>query len=153
MERTREPQRGIFARLLLGVSLAVASLTVTSLMLGCTDETHQLPGAVKLTGSLSNGGEILTVEGWINGTGMVVVGFHPIVDGKPIEQTTSAWVGEDGKFEIPQGIEPGEYLITVRQWDPQPENDLLKGKFSERKSKIRRTIDADTELVIDISEY
>ena len=119
--------------------------------IGCNSQGYQMANAVKLTGSLSDGGEILDVEGRENGTGMIVIGFHPVVDGKPIEETTTAVVDQEGKFEIPQGIEPGDYLITVRQWQPYPENDLLKGKFGPRKSKIRRTIGADTELVIDIA--
>ena len=49
------------------------------------------------------------------------------------------------------GIEPGEYLVTIRQWDPYPQNDLLKGKFGPKKSKIRRTIEEDTVLDLDVS--
>ena len=39
------------------------------------------------------------------------------------------------KFEVYDGIKPGEYLITVRQWEPYPSNDLLKGKFGPKKSE------------------
>jgi hypothetical protein len=65
---------------------------------------------------------------------------------------TTATVNLEGNFEITQGIEPGEYLITVRQWEPYPQKDLLKGKFSAKKSKILRTIDGETALDIDISK-
>ena len=121
-------------------------------ILGCDKAGYEMPDAVKLTGTLSDGGETLTVEGIENGTGMIVVGFHPIEDGKPIEEVTSAIVDQEGKFEIPQGIESAEYMITVRQWQPYPSTDLLKGKFGPRKSKIRRTIGGDTDLVIDLSK-
>ena len=116
---------------------------------GCKKEGYQLPNAVEISGSLSNDGEILEVEGRMNGTGRVVMGFHPIIDGKPIEEVTQAWTDEDGSFKISQGIEPGEYLITVYQLEE--EVDLLKGKFGPKKSKIIRTIDADTVLDIDIA--
>ena len=121
-------------------------------LLGCSESSIGLAGAVKLTGTLTDAGEPLFVEGIENATGMIVVGFHPILEGKPAEEVTSAMVDLEGNFEIPQGIEPGEYLITVRQWEPYPNNDLLKGRFGPRKSKIIRTIDADTALDIDISK-
>lgn len=121
------------------------------LLVGCGDEQFGLPDALALKGTLTDGGTLLTVEGIENGTGMIVVGFHPIIDGRTEEEVTSAMVGPDGAFEIPQGIDPGEYVVTVRQWEPYPQKDLLKGKFSAQKSKIKRTIDADTELTLDIS--
>lgn len=132
------------------------ALLLTVLMVfavaGCQRTTHQmLPNAVKLSGTLTNAGEPLTVEGYENGTGFIVVGFHPIVDGKPIEETTAAHADEMGKFEIVEGIEPGEYLITVRQWQPYQSNDLLKGKFAPNKSKIRRNIEGDTVLDLDVA--
>ena len=125
---------------------------IVGCVVGCQPAGYQMPDAVKLTGSLSQDGEILTVEGMENGTGMIVVGFHPIVDDKPLEEVTTAMVNQEGHFEIPQGIEPGEYLITVRQWQPYLENDLLQGEFGPTKSKIRRTIDDDTELTIDLAQ-
>jgi hypothetical protein len=122
------------------------------LLLGCGSKPkYEQPNTVKLSGSLTDGGEILTVEGRENGTGMILVGFHRIVDGKPIEQSTSASVNEEGKFEVFDGIEPGEYLITVRQWQPYDSDDLLKGRFSPRNSKIRCTIEGDTELALDLA--
>ena len=111
-----------------------------------------MANAVQLTGTLTDNGEPLFVEGLENATGMIIVGFHPIFEGKPAEEITTAQVNAEGVFEIPQGIEPGDYLITVRQWQPYPQNDLLKGKFSAKKSPIRKTIDGDTALDIDISK-
>jgi hypothetical protein len=128
------------------------SLSLLLPILGCSDTSFGLAGAVTLTGTLSDAGEPLFVEGIENATGMIVVGFHPIVEGKPAEEVTTATVNLEGNFEIPQGIEPGEYLITVRQWEPYPQKDLLKGKFSAKKSEILRTIDGETALDIDISK-
>lgn len=133
----------MFVRLVLLIAICVS-------FVGCKKEGYQLPNAVEIAGTLSKDGEILEVEGRMNGTGRIVIGFHPMIDGKPIEETTQAWVDEDGTFKISQGIEPGEYLVTVYQL--QDEVDLLKGKFGARKSKIIRTIDADTFLEIDIAK-
>ena len=118
---------------------------------GCGDSSYSMPDSVELKGKLTDGGEPLFVEGLENATGMILVGFHAIVDGKPGPETTNAAVDAEGSFEIPQGIEAGEYLITVRQYEPYPQKDLLKGKFSPAKSKIRRTIDGTEPLDIDIS--
>ena len=118
---------------------------------GCSKPDYELPNTVEVSGRLTNDGEFLTVEGRENGTGMIVVGFHPIVDGKPIEQVSSASVNEQGTFDVVDGLELGEYLITVRQWQPYNSNDLLKGKFGPRNSPIRRTITGDTELNLDLA--
>lgn len=132
--------------------VACGCLFVGCLFVGCgAKPDYQVPGAVKVTGSLTNGGAILTVEGRENGTGMILVGFHPIVDGKPIEQASSASVNEQGEFDVFDGLQPGEYLITVRQWQPYDSNDLLQGKFSPKKSPIRRTISGETQLVLDLA--
>lgn len=126
-------------------------VSIIGFTLGCGSESYQMANAVKLQGTLTDNGEPLFVEGIENATGMIVVGFHEIIDGKTGLEVTSARVDLEGNFEIPQGIEAGEYLITVRQWEPYPQKDLLKGKFGPRKSKIKRTINGDTVLDIDIS--
>lgn len=120
---------------------------------GCGEDKFGMPNAVTLNGTLSDGGEPLFVEGIENATGMIVLEFHPMMeDGQPQPTAaTTATVDLEGNFEIPQGIEPGEYTITVRQWQPYPQNDLLKGRFRLGKSKIVRSIAADTSLDIDIS--
>lgn len=130
----------------------VSMVALVAVSLGCTGEGYARPNTVKLTGTLSDAGEPLFVEGIENATGMIVIGFHPIFEDRPAEEITSASVGLDGTFELVDGIEPGEYLVTVRQWEPYPEKDLLKGKFSAKKSPIRKTIDADSTLDIDISK-
>ena len=134
--------------------IIVATLVVglLSLSLGCSPDKYARANTVKLKGKLSDDGKPLIVEGLENATGMIRVGFHPIVEGKPIEEVTSATVDLEGNFEVTDGIEPGEYLITVGQYQPYPQNDLLKGKFGPRKSPIRKTIESDTDLEIDIAK-
>ena len=131
--------------------IGVLCVCLFAILVGCGDSPYSMPNAVELTGKLTDGGEPLFVEGLENATGMILVGFHAIVDGKPGPETTNAAVDVDGNFEIPQGIEAGEYLITVRQYEPYPQRDLLKGKFGPAKSKIRRTIDGTEPLDIDIA--
>lgn len=130
-------------------------LSVLSLLFvaGCGEAKFGMPGAVALKGTLTDGGTPLFVEGIENATGMIVVEFHAVIEGEPEPAAvTSATVDLDGNFEIPQGIEPGEYVITVRQWEPYPQNDLLKDKFRFGKSNIKRTIDGDATLDIDLSK-
>ena len=131
--------------------ISVLGVLLCLLTIGCGKEGYSTPGAVKLSGTLTDNGEPLFVEGIENGTGMIVVGFHAIVEGEAGPEISSAHVDLDGNFEIPQGIEPGEYLVTVHQWEPYPQKDLLKGKFTARKSKIIRQIDGDTVLDIDLA--
>lgn len=131
--------------------VAFLCIWLCTFLIGCGDSSSLMSDAVPLTGTLTDGGEPLFVEGLENATGMIVLGFHTIIEGKPGPEVTTATADLDGKFEIPQGIEAGEYLITVRQWEPYPQRDLLKGKFSAKKSNIKRTIDGAAPLDIDIS--
>ena len=130
----------------------VVCFVVCVALSGCAKEGFKVSDAVALSGTLTDEGTPLFVEGIENATGMIVLEFHPIIDGEPDRTASaSAEADLDGNFEIPQGIEPGEYIITVRQWEPYPENDLLKGKFRLGRSKIVRTIEGDTTLDIDVS--
>lgn len=136
---------------LLFFAALVGGVLVSLVSLGCSPDKYARANTVKLKGKLTDNGEPLFVEGLENATGMIKVGFHPIVEGRPVEEVTSATVDLEGNFVLTDGIMPGEYLVTVGQFQPYPQNDLLKGKFSVRKSPIRKTIDGDTELDIDIS--
>jgi len=134
------------------IAISLIALAVLANLSGCGESTYGLPNTVKLSGKLTDNGEPLFVEGLENATGMIRLGFHPIVEGKPIVEVTSTTVDLQGNFEVVDGIEPGEYMVTVGQFEPYPQNDLLKGKFGARKSPIRKTIDGDTVLDIDISK-
>lgn len=121
--------------------------------LGCSEAGFQLAGTVPLTGTVTDAGTPIHVEGLENATGMIVVGFCKVDDegkGERIEESTAA-VNPDGTFEVVDGVEPGNYAISVRAWEPYPQNDKLKGKFSPKKTKIIRRIDGETTLEIDVS--
>ncbi len=121
------------------------------LCIGCTSE-KTLPNVVMVSGRVTDGGTPLHVEGRNVAIGRVTVGFYPITDDGERIEATSADVDAEGNFEVIDGVKPGKYLITVRQWDPFPTTDRLKGKFDEKKSRIIRDISADEiELIIDVS--
>ena len=57
-----------------------------------------------------------------------------------------------GKFEVHEVV-PGRYKIGIRQLDPDPINDKLKGAFSTASSgKIIREIDGKAPLDIDLAK-
>ncbi len=119
---------------------------------GCT-ATKKLPNRVKVVGRVTSGGAPLHVERRDIGLGMVTIGFFPIVEDGPLVEATSAQADAEGNFEVIDGLEPGKYLISVRQWDPYPQIDRLQGRFDERNSKIIRDFSGDeAELVIDVSD-
>ncbi len=102
-------------------------------------------------GRVTSGGAPLHVEGRDIGLGMVTIGFFPMVEDGPLVEATSAQADAEGNFELIDGLEPGKYLISVRQWDPYPQTDRLKGRFDERNSKIIRDFSGnEAELVIDV---
>lgn len=118
---------------------------------GCTSNEHQLPNRVMVHGRVTDGGQPLHVEGRHLGLGAVTIGFCPMEDG-PLVEATSAQADPEGYFEVIDGLEPGKYLVTVRQWDPYPQIDRLQGRLDQRNSKIIREFSGDeAELIIDVS--
>jgi len=130
-------------------------LPLTALLLiGCEKKSHKLPNGEKLTGKVTDNGQPLFVKGRENATGMIVIGFCPITaeaKGQQHIEAAYADVADDGTFELVQGIELGKYVITIRQWEPYPQNDKLKGIFSGKNSKIICEVDGETELVINLA--
>ena len=120
---------------------------------GCSARTHK-EGTVKVHGEVTDAGQPLHVERRDVGVGRVNIGFYRIYDdGQPLVEVTSADAAEDGSFEVIDGIEPGKYLIAVRQWDPFPSLDQLGGRFDEENSTIVRVLEGDEqELIIDLSK-
>ncbi len=57
----------------------------------------------------------------------------------------------NGQFEIPD-VPPGDYIVGIEQWDPDPMSDKLQGKFSYGNSKIKRQIDGKAPLTIDLAK-
>ena len=127
-------------------------LPICVCLAGC-GKTYQVPGTAKVTGRVTNGGAPLKVEGREIGLGMVTIGFCPLAnDNAARAESASAMLDAEGNFEVIEGVKPGNYLITVRQWDPYPQVDRLGRKFDERNSKIIREITEDVELIIDVSK-
>jgi hypothetical protein len=103
---------------------------------------------------VTNAGQPLVVQGADIGLGMVAVGFYPMHDeSQELVELTSAKADANGYFELIDGIPPGTYRITVRQWDPYPNVDRLQGKFDEKRSPIiRQFTGEESELAIDVSK-
>jgi hypothetical protein len=126
----------------IGTRLFVRAVCLFSIgLVGC-GPSNTVPGTVPLKGTLLDGGKPLEVQNRAVKIGRVVVGFwrmdSPETPRTELTETTSADVDESGNFELVDGIAPGTYLITIRQWDPYPSVDRLKSKFSEQESNIIR---------------
>ena len=112
---------------------------------------------VSARGKVTDAGRPLEVKGRDLGLGTVVVQFYRIgQDGRQSTDPEEAQVDADGNFKVPgrrgDGIPPGRYRIAVRQWDPYPQVDRLKGRFDERNSPIIREIAGEEDIVIDVSK-
>ena len=71
----------------------------------------------------------------------------------PDEDYTSK-IGEcdrEGKFTITD-VAPGNYKVGIEQFDPTPQVDKLNGVFHPSSSKIKRTIDGQAPLAIDLAK-
>jgi hypothetical protein len=72
--------------------------------------------------------------------------------GTPPEGTIA---DDEGHFDLPgpdgTGLPPGKYRIGVRQWDPYPNLDQLKGRFDAKTSPIVRDVTGD-EIIIDLAQ-
>lgn len=59
----------------------------------------------------------------------------------------------DGTFELPGGIAPGRYRVTV-MLAPVGSDDMFKGKYDKNNSKIELEIKGgEGEIVVDIDKY
>jgi len=116
---------------------------------------------VSARGKVTDAGRPLLVKDRDLGLGTVVVQFYRIGDdpkgaGRQSTDPEEAEVDADGNFKVPgrsgDGIPPGRYRIAVRQWDPYPQVDRLKGRFDEKNSPIIREITGEEDIVIDVSK-
>ena len=120
-----------------------ASFTLALCANGCSGNKN-----VTVNGKVTRGAEPLKVSN----KGKIEVVFHPypaVKDNKPVT-TYPAMVQNDGNFEVTD-IPIGQYLITVKQIDPMPVNDLLAGKFDVQNSKIIREVKAGEKIDIDLN--
>jgi hypothetical protein len=122
------------------------------LLAGCSSDTTE-PGKIIVSGRVTNAGEPLHVEGRDVGIGVVRIAFYQIKDGKQ-RAAESAYASADveGRFQLGDGIDSGEYRISIEQWDPYPNVDRLKGKFNAKNSPIVHTFNENEQLELDISE-
>jgi len=128
--------------LLLGCSVALS---------GC--QVDKGPPMHKLTGKLSDKGNPLSLnEKGPPGASHIALEFYPVgADGKLVNNDPKvATVEKDGTFKL-DGIGTGKFKVVVHQWNPYPDNDVLKNKFSKEKSTIIRDVSGDASLDIDIS--
>lgn len=118
------------------VLMALVSLAA---FLGCGGGYKPDTG-VKVKGTITKGGQPLTVPNMAAGVGTVKVDLYPVSsepgDSRSLEGTLAK---EDGTFEIVgagQGIKPGKYKLSVVA-DPGDGKDQLEGKYSAENSPIQ----------------
>jgi hypothetical protein len=113
-------------------------------------------GAVPVRGTVTNAGQPLAVKGRDVGLGYVELHFYRIADDGTMESSPDdAAVDDLGNFSVRgrdgNGLRPGKYKITVRQLDPAPNIDKLKGRFDLKNTRIVREVTGDDEIHIDVS--
>ena len=101
-------------------------------------------------GRVHNGGEALTFSSRVPGASFVEINFYPVSESGEVDKARSmnALAEPDGSFkfegESGGGLAPGKYKVEIRQCDPHPDNDILKGKFSLKNSKTEVTVPSDS---------
>ena len=143
-------------RFLIGCLAAGALLGTVA---GCGPGNPAEGPVVGVHGRLTNAGQPLAVQGMDGGEGMIRITFIKYEgEGKAVaaSDTYSALVDARGNFKFSgrfgNGIPPGKYRVSVRQWEPYPQKDLLGGKFDEQHSPIFREVTGKEPLEIDLSK-
>lgn len=113
--------------------LAVAILFLT----GCEQSDPVI------TGTVTNDGQALQVSD----NGDIQIEF--VQDGTG--QSYLASVQKDGTYELQ--APPGDYRVAVKQLDPYPNVDKLKGKFSQQETPIKKTLAGSETIDIELSDY
>ena len=109
---------------------------------GCNQST-----TVTVTGTVLREGQPIAM----GPTGIVQVTLIPDVE-PGVEYTT--YVGRadaTGKFEIIE-VPKGRYRVAVEVLDPTPMEDKLAGAHSMENTKIKRDVDGETPLTIDLAK-
>ncbi|RCS40595.1 hypothetical protein DTL42_24810 [Bremerella cremea] len=96
-----------------------------------------------IQGKLTNDGQALQVSE----KGDIQVEF--VQDGTG--QSYLASVKPDGSYELT--VPPGDYKVAIQQLDPYPNVDKLKGKFSQKKTPIKKKLEGGETFDIELSEY
>src|SRR4051794_28644883 len=108
-------------------------LVMLAVFLGCSKKTK----TVTVTGSVVRSGQPISLgpNGYIELT--LQPDLPPEVAFTP---KTTECDRTTGKFTVPNVV-PGRYKIGIRQLDPDPINDKLKGAFAASSGKIIRDLD------------
>lgn len=113
-----------------------------------------------VTGKVHNGADLLKVANAEIGVGKVEVIFYRVNEaGKPDESNPMSAIADPatGEFQpggpTGDGLPAGTYKVAVRQWDPYPSVDQLKGKFDAAHTPIELEVDGSKSIDIDLSQY
>lgn len=122
--------------------------------MGCANAPDER--LVEVKGQLTNAGQPLKVQRQDVGLGLIQLEFYQIQAQGQSTDPETARLDEQGRFTVPgrtgHGIPPGKYRVAVRQWDPYPDFDRLKGKFDAKHSPIIRQLTGQEEVLIDVSK-
>jgi hypothetical protein len=104
---------------------------------------------VPVSGRLLYNGEPLTGRGPDD----ITMTFCRVVDGKDqwAELKRVDVNQEQGTFQLPVGLVPGTYRITVHQRDPQTGKDRFQDAFRQGTSPLLREVTGKDELVLDLA--
>lgn len=113
-----------------------------------------------VTGKVHNGADLLKVANAEIGVGKVEVIFYRVNDaGKADESDPMSAIADPATGEFSpggpagDGLPAGTYKVAVRQWDPYPSVDQLKGKFDAAHTPIELVVDGTKTIDIDLSQY
>ncbi len=100
-----------------------------------------------IKGKVTNDGQALQVSD----QGDIQIEFIQEEAGSLTGQAFMASLEPDGSYELT--VPPGDYRVAVQQLDPYPNVDKLKGKFDQQKTPIKKKLQGDETLDIELSEY
>lgn len=121
--------------------LKCANLGILAVLLLLLTGCEQTDPTIK--GKITNDGQALQVSD----NGDIQVEF--IQDGSGQSYLVS--VQSDGSYELT--APPGEYRVSIKQLDPYPNVDKLKGKFSQQNTPIKKKLEGEQTVDIELSEY
>ena len=138
--------------LLLRLLPVVALLAMATI--GCNSQPVVKEPEAVLKGTLTKGGQPLSVNGELGGYAYVQAIFVPASGSGA---AFNVRVAPDGTFTVESDDgkppPPGKYRVAVRQWEPFPSTDKLGGKFDERNTPIVVEItNPPKDLVIDLDK-
>ena len=122
--------------------MLMCSLLLLSLAVGCEKKEPEIKGTLTQNGqplTVSDKGDIQIQFVQESGGGLTGKVFMGTLD-----KSTGQYVAQ---------IPPGDYRVVVQQLDPYPNVDKLKGKFTQAKTPIKKTVVGGETVDIELSEY